>query len=126
MPKAPQKSTVVDEESDDPHGFINPIEAKAHIDSLDQIMNLIEQVKENDMAYLLERALSDIKATLANITPKMQLADISTVTRAIRDKCFNILLPSSEETDQVLEEILPNEEIPSASEVLCSAQVEKQ
>ena len=52
----------------------------------------------------------------------MQLADISMVTRAIWDKCFNVLLPRSEEIDQVLEEILLNEEMPSASEVLRSAQ----
>ena len=52
----------------------------------------------------------------------MQLADISMVTRSIRDKCFNMLLPRSEEIDQVLEEMLPNEEIPSTSKVLHSAQ----
>ena len=77
MPKAPSKSTAADEEGDDPHGFINPIEAKAHTDSLDQVMTLIEgQVKENDTADLLERTLNDMKATLANLTPMMQLADL--------------------------------------------------
>ena len=123
MPKATQKSTVGNEEGDDPHGFINLVEAKAHTDSLDQVMTLIErQIKENDMADLLERAMSDMKATLANMIPTMQLADTSAVTRAIRDKCFNILLPRSDEMDQVLEEIIPSKEIPSASEVLRSAQ----
>ena len=58
--------------------------------------------------------MSDMKTTLAITIPTMQLADISTVTRAIRDKCFNVLLPRSDEMDQVLEEILPNEEIPSS------------
>ena len=128
MPKATQKSTVVDEEGDDPPppGFLNPLEAKAHTNSLDQVMTLIEeQVKENDMADLLEWAMSDMKATLANTIPTMQLADISMVTRAIRDKCFNILQPRSDEMDQVLEEILPNKEIPSTSEVLHSAQREE-
>ena len=93
MPKATQKSTVVDEEGDDPHSFINPLEAKAHTNSLDQVMTLIEeQVKESDMADLLERAMGDMKATLANTIPTMQLAEISMMTRAIQDKCFNVLL----------------------------------
>ena len=52
----------------------------------------------------------------------MQLAKISTVTRAIRDKCFNILLPRLNELDQVLEETLPTEEVPSAPSVIQSAQ----
>ena len=66
--------------------------------------------------------MSNMKTTLANTIPTVQLANISTVTRAIRDKCFNILLPRSDEMDQVLEEILPNEEIPSTPDVLWSAQ----
>ena len=61
MPKVPPKSTAADKEGDDPHSFINLIEAKAHMDSLDQVMTLVEgHVKENDMADLLERALNDI------------------------------------------------------------------
>ena len=98
MAKAHSKS--VDEEGDDHHGFINPTEAKAQMDNLDQVMNLIEgQVEKKDMADLLERALNDMNGTLANLTPMMQLANISTVTRAIWDKCFNVLLPRSEELD---------------------------
>ena len=78
-------------------------------------MTLIEvHVKENDTADLLERALNNMKAALVDLTPMMQLANTSTVTRAIQDKCFNVLLPRSEEIDQVLVEILPNEKMPSA------------
>ena len=65
-----------------------------------------------------------MKENLATLTPMMQLADTSTVTRAIRDKCFNMLLPRSDKLDQILEEIIPNEEIPDAQEVLRAAQKE--
>ena len=41
MPKATQKSVAVEEEGDDPHGVVNPLEAKAHTNSLDQVMTLI-------------------------------------------------------------------------------------
>ena len=63
-----------------------------------------------------------MKESLANLTPMMQLADTSTVTRAIQDKCFNVLLPRSDELDQILEEIIPNKEIPGTPEVLREAQ----
>ena len=121
MPKATQKSVAVEEEGDDPKGVVNPLKAKAHTNSLDQVMTLIqEQVKEGDMMDLLERAMSDMKTILANTIPTMQLADISTLTRAIRDKCFNILLPRSDEMDQVREKILPNKEYPALQ--MCSGQ----
>ena len=81
-----------------------------------------EQVKEGDTVDLLERAMSNMKTTLANTIPTMQLANISMVTRALQDKCFNILLPRPDELDQVLEEILPNEEVPSTPDVIQSAQ----
>ena len=50
MPKAHLKSTATEE---DPHGSINPAEAKAHVDSLDKVMTMIgEQVKKQDTADL--------------------------------------------------------------------------
>ena len=86
-------------------------------------MTLIqEQVKEGDTTNLMERAMRDMKATLANTIPAMQLADISTLTGAIKDKCFRVLLPRSDELDQVLEEIPPTEEVPSAPGVIQLAQ----
>ena len=92
--KGTLKSTATDEEGNDHLVFINLTEAKAHMDNLDQVMTLIEgQVEKNDMADLLERALNDMKETLANLTPMMQLADISTVTRAIRENVLTCSCP---------------------------------
>ena len=113
MPKAHLKSTVSDDE--DPHGYINPAEAKAHVDTLNKVMTMIEdQVEKQNTTDLLETALTDMKEILATLTPTMQLADTSTVSQAILDKYFNVLLPRSDTLDQILEEILPNEEIPGA------------
>ena len=122
MPKAQSKTSTPSPE-DDPHGSINPLEARAHAESLDDIMATIEkQVKKKDTEDLLERTISDIKEALTNLTPSMQLADQSTVMRAVRDKCFNVLLPRSDELDQILEEIIPDEEIPNAPDVIQAAQ----
>ena len=121
MLKAHSKSSPPPNE--DPHGSINPVEARAHADLLNRIMTMIEeQVEKKDTADLLEKALNDVKEGLTNLTPMMQLADQSTVMQAMQDKCFNVLLPRSDELDQILEEIIPNEDIPGAPDVLCVAQ----
>ena len=123
MPKAHLKSTGSGNE--DPHGYINPVEAKAHIDALEKLMTMIEdEVEKQNTTELLGTVLSDMKEILATLTPTMQLADTSTVSRAIRDKNFNVLLPRSETLDQILEEILPNEDLPGVPEVLRVAQKE--
>ena len=118
MPKAHSKTSTPPPQ-EDPHRSINPVEARAHADSLDKIMTMIEeQVERKDTADLLERAINDVKEALTNLTPSMQLADQSTVMRAVQDKCFNVLLPRSDELDQILEEIIPNEDIPNAPDVI--------
>ena len=122
MPKANLKSTGADEE--DLHGYINPAEAKAHVKALENLMTMIKnKVEKQETRDLLENVLSNMKEVLANLTPTMQLADTSTVLRAIRDKNFNVLLPRSDTLDQSLEEILPGKELPEAAEVLRTAQM---
>ena len=74
MPKAQSKTSTPPK--DEPHGSINPVEARAHADSLDKIMATIEkQVEKKDTVDLLERSISDVKEALTNLTPSMQLAD---------------------------------------------------
>ena len=73
------KSTGSDDE--DPHGYINLTEAKAHVDALEKLMTMIEnEVEKQNMIELLETVLSDMKEILATLTPTMQLADTSTVS----------------------------------------------
>ena len=79
MPKAHLKSTASDNE--DPDRYINPAEAKAHVDTLDKVMTMIEdQVEKQNTTDLLETALTDMKEILATLTPTMQLADTSMVS----------------------------------------------
>ena len=74
MPKAHFKSTGSDNE--DPHRYINLVEAKAHVDALEKVMTMIEdEVEKQNTTELLETALTDMKEILATLTPTMQLAD---------------------------------------------------
>ena len=66
------KKLAVEEEGDELHSVVNPLEAKSHISSLDQVMTLIqERVETGDTKDLVERVIRDIKTTLANTTPMM-------------------------------------------------------
>ena len=113
MPKANLKSTGADEE--DIHGYINPEEARTHIETLEKLMTKIkEEVEKPNMSGLLDTVLVDLKDILSNLTPTMQLADVSTVLKAIRDKNYNVLLPKSDMIDQILEEIISSEDMPEA------------
>ena len=125
MPKAHRKSTSSDE--DEGYGYINPGEAKAHVNALEDVMTKIKnKIEQKEMTDLLDEVLAELKGVLSNLSPSMQLADISTVSRAIRDKHFNALLPRSDEIEETLLEIIPDEELPGAPEVIRTAEMKKE
>ena len=74
---------------------------------------------------LMETVIGNIKTMLANTIPTMPLADVSMVAKAIKDRSFKVLLPRSNEVDQMLEEILPTDEIPRALGIIQVAQAEE-
>ena len=68
MPKAKFKSTSSDEE--ELHGFINPVEAKAHVNALEDLMTKIKKkVEQKETTGLLDEILAGVKEVLSNLTP---------------------------------------------------------
>ena len=125
MPKAHRKSTSSDE--DEGYGYINPGEAKAHVGALEEVMTKIKsKIEQRETTDLLDEVLAELKEILSTLSPSMQLADTSTVSRAIRDKHFNALLPRSDEIEETLAEIIPDEELPRATEVIKTAEMAKE
>ena len=125
MPKANLKSTSSEEE--ELHGFINLTEAKAHVKALeDQMAKIRRKVEEKETTGLLDETLEAFKQILSDLTPSMQLADTGTIAKAIRDKYFHTLLPRSDEMEETLQEILPDEELPGAPEVIRTAEMKKE
>ena len=101
MPKAHRKSTSSEE--DEGYGYINPGEAKAHVDALEKVMTKIKsKIEQRETTDLLDKVLAELKEILSTLSPAMQLADTSTVSRSIRDKHFNALLPRSDEIEETL------------------------
>ena len=119
MPKAHRKSGGDTEEGHDPHRVINPKEARSHVDVLDETMEMIQaKMNTNKAENIADTAIERIKATLASTLSMMEDASMTTVVKAIKDCSFKVLLPRSDEVDQMLEEVIPMEEIPQAADVI--------
>ena len=118
MPKATRKSSDDIEE----HGssaVTNPQEAKDHIMDLEALMkNMKEKIEAGNMTDLLKQTLENIKTRLVFTFPSLDSADANIVFNAIKDKELNVLLPHTEDTEVLLEELLPSGEVPSASNVV--------
>ena len=58
-----------------------------------------------------------MKTRLVATFPSLDTADINIIINAVKDKEFKVLLPQTEETEALLEELLPESEIPPAADV---------
>ena len=58
-----------------------------------------------------------MRARLVSTFPSLKTADINIIIDAIKDKEFTVLLPRTEETEALLDELLPENDIPSATDV---------
>ena len=118
MPKATRKS------SDDPeeHGssaVTNPQEAQDHVMDLEALMkNMKEKIATRTMTDVLKQTLKNIKTRLISTFPSLDNADVDMVFNAIRDKELKVLSPRTEDTEVLLEELLPGNEVAPASSIL--------
>ena len=117
MPKATRKSSNETEED----GFspvTNPEEAKDHISDLEALMvNIKGKIESGDTRDLLKETLENMRTRLVATFPSLDTADINIIINAVKDKEFKVLLPRTEETEALLEELLPENELPPAADV---------
>ena len=59
-----------------------------------------------------------MKTRLVSTFPSLDSTDINIVSNAIKDKEFKVLLPRTEDTEVLLEELLPSSDVLSASNVV--------
>ena len=120
MPKAKEKSIVMDEEEEVTfHGTINPEEAKNHTIELEKAMDIIEEgVKTGNTTGLLEAAINKIRTTLVKITPHMETANVEAVLRAIKDTACMALMPSDSDQEEMLEAMMPETEMVTLEDFL--------
>ena len=118
MPKATRKPSDDTEE----HGssaVTNPQEAQDHVMDLEALMkNMKEKIATGTMTDILKQTLKNIKTRLVSTFPSFDNADVDMVFNAIRDKELKVLSPRTEDTEVLLEELLPGDKVAPASSIL--------
>ena len=118
MPKAIRKSPD-DTEEQGSSGVINPQEAQDHVMDLEALMaNIKENITAGTMTGVLKETLKNIKNRLVATFPSLNDADTDIVFNTIKDKDLKVLLPRTEDTEGMLEELLPGDGVATASSVL--------
>ena len=119
MPKAMQNIGEEMEEGPDLHVVINPEEVRSHVEALDEAMGMVEENNnENNTEGITEITIQKIKMVLGNTFSMMAEANIEAMFEAVKDHSFRVLQPRLDGTDQLLEEIIPMEEVPQAPDVI--------
>ena len=124
MPKAKEKSIIIDEEEEATfHGTINLEEAKKHSMELEKSMDMIEEgVRTGNTEGLLEEATKKIKTTLVGIAPHMETAKVDVVLRAIKDMACTALMTPDSNKEETLEAMMPETEMPTLEDFLSSTE----
>ena len=118
MPKATSKSSD-DTDEYASSAVINPEEAKDHITDLEALMrNMKERIEAGDTTDLLKQTLENMKTRLVATFSSLDTADINIIVNAVKDKEFKVLSPRTEDTEALLEELLPSSDLPPASNVV--------
>ena len=112
----PQEDTVG-------HGEVNPIEACHHVQLWDEAMQTLElKVKMGEIKNILKDALEQIYNVISKTVPYMKEANTASVLKSIKDLACLILHEKSENVEQLLEDIISEEDIPSGRHVIEEAQ----
>ena len=77
-----------------------------------------EKIATGTMTDVLKQTLKNIKTRLVSTFPSLDNADVNMVFNAIRDKELKVLLPRTEDTEGLLEELLPGDEVTPGSSIL--------
>ena len=118
MPKAARK-LMGDKGDDIPlHSTINKEEAKEYSSNLDNIViklgiDIKEEVKDT-----MKGAIIEYKEVMTKMVPGMDTANPDALWRSIKDKVGLCICPPTEEKERTLECLIPDQEIPTAAQVL--------
>ena len=107
------------------HGIINPNEAAILIHSLDEAMILLEaQIMTGEEKNIMEDTVIKFREAISQVIPNMAEADVKKVTDAISNPTCLALRPKTEAREELLEVMIPLEDVPGGDEVMVSIQGE--
>ena len=110
-----------EEEMDErgPHGTTNPDEAHKHVHTLDDTLDKLEEsIREGVAEDIMLKMIEHFKKFITEIISIMEEASKVVVLTAVKDPSCMALMPWTEDHEERLEEIMPQEEMPSGSEVV--------
>ena len=112
----PQEDTVG-------HGVVNPIEARHHVQLLDKAMQTLEsKIKMGEIKNVLKDALEQVHNVISKTVLQMKEANTAGVLKSIKDPTCLILHEKTVNVEQLLEDIISEEDIPSGRSVIEGAQ----
>ena len=110
----------------EPHHAINPIEARHHVQRLNEALQMMDaKIESGKIKDVLKDTVQEFKETICMVMPSMTEANILDILHSIRDPTCLTIHPNSEEVEGLLEELIPSKENPSGSSVIRSMRDEK-
>ena len=105
------------------HGVVNPMEARHHVQLLDEVMQALEaKVNTGEIKNILRDTLEEVYQAISNTVPAMKEASTADVLKSIKDPTCLILHEGLEHTEQLLEDIISEEDISSGRSMIEGAQ----
>ena len=102
--------------------MINTVEAHHHIQRLDEVMQMVEaKIKTGEIKNILKDALEEVHIATSIVIPAIEEGSAAKVLKSIKDLTCLMLHKGSEQVEQLLEQIIPDEEIPSGKSVVRGA-----
>ena len=115
MPKATQKSKGKDEDDVALHRAINKEEAQCYSLDLEKILNELGTNIQDEVLDAMKSAIQSYKETIAVMVWGMDVADSDVVWKAVKDKVSLSICPHTDENEQLLESLVPDEDILTAA-----------
>ena len=115
MPKAQRKSREEEDDDTPLRGAINEAEAKQYSLALEDIVIKMGTEIKEEAQDAMKKAIVAYKLEIEKLIQGMDKADADAVWRSIKDKVGFCIYPPTEEIENRLECLIPDEEIPSAS-----------
>ena len=120
----PEEVIKIEEEVEmevEPHHAINLIEARHHVQRLNEALQMMEaKIKGGKIKDVLKDTIQEFKETICMVMPSMMKANVLDILCSIRDPTCLAICPHSEEVEGLLEELISSEEIPSSSSIIRS------
>ena len=79
-------------------------------------MEIMEtRIKMGEIKEVVKQAITRFKEVVQNAVPKMAEADVTTVFCSVKDPMSLAVRPQTEDTKQLLKDLMPMADIPSSS-----------